>query len=191
MGSPRHLCIDPSEKPILFKIDSGTDVTLISRETHGSRSQLPRLRKPNVVLRSVGAKLDCVGVFRATVRHWRETHTFDVYLVDGNTRSLLGRDVAEKMHLIRRCKEVSTGVDIDPDVFGELGHMKCEPVRLKLKEGAEPHCEDGQTGADTNAPESEIRVGTYGGQRYYPSSYRSQSLVRPNGTSGKEPICYR
>ena len=112
----------------------------------------------------------------------RPTHSMS--MVDRNTRSLLGRDVAEKMHLIRRCKEVSKGVDINPHVFHELDHMKCEPVRLKLKKGA-VLCERGQTGADTDAPESEIRVGTYGGQRNYPSCYRSQCSVRPNGTSRK------
>ena len=135
-----NLFIDLSVKPILFKIDSGADVNIISRETYESRPQLPRLRKHDVVLRSVDAKLDCVGVLRASLRHWRETHTFDVYVVGGNTRSLLGRDVAEKMHLIRRCEEDSKGVDINPDVFGELGHMKCEPFRLKRKEGADPYC---------------------------------------------------
>lgn len=51
--------------------------------------------------------------------------------------SSTGRTVAKRMGLVKRINGVVTNV-LD-DVFGDIGLLKCDPVKIELKAGAEPY----------------------------------------------------
>lgn len=52
-------------------------------------------------------------------------------------QNLLGGGVAKRMGLVKRLNAVSTG-GIN-DIFGEIGLLKCDPVKIELKPDAEPY----------------------------------------------------
>ena len=52
-----------------------------------------------------------------------------IFVVSGkHSNSLLGRNAACKMGLIQRIAEVQS------DIFGDLGLLNCDPVKITLKE---------------------------------------------------------
>ena len=58
-----------------------------------------------------------------------------IFVVSGkHSNSLLGRNAACKMGLIQRIAEVQS------DIFGDLGLLNCDAVKITLKEDAQPYC---------------------------------------------------
>lgn len=51
------------------------------------------------------------------------------------TTNLLGRKTAIKMGLVRRVN----GLESYDDIFGDIGLLKCEPVKIELRPDAQPY----------------------------------------------------
>ena len=119
-----------------FKIDSGADVSIISPQTFRKMSPQPKLKNSNIQLYSVGRKLNCIGAFRAKITWKKKTHLTTMYVIDGVCRNnLLSRSTSEALGLVRlHLDEVESA-----DVFGEVGLMKCQPVKIKLRSDAEAY----------------------------------------------------
>lgn len=121
-------------KDIPFKIDTGADVSIISKEIYESLKPIPKLEEPKVVLDSPGGKLTTIGTFIAPIVHRNTKYRFRVYVVDGNSGNcLLSRSVASSLGLVQRVEEIRE------HVFGRTGLLKCDPVKIKLRDDAEPY----------------------------------------------------
>ena len=94
-----------------FKIDTGADVNVVSKRTYDSFTRKPTLQPTNLVLHSPGGVMKVLGQFEtATTKN----------IPDSETDSLLSRETASAMNLVKRVGSV----------FAEV---KCEPVKVKLK----------------------------------------------------------
>lgn len=134
---PWIIQLDIQGKSVNFKIDSGADTSVISNETYRSFNQPIALKSPSVPLMGPGGKLDCIGTFRAETQLKGKHYTFPVHVINGITgNNLLSRSVAEQMNLIQKVDRV----EVDPGVFGSFGLLKCDPVKITVREDAQPYC---------------------------------------------------
>ena len=117
-----------------FKINTGADVTAISEETWLSMRNKPELQPTTVNLNSVGGQVNACGKFSATTRYKQTIYRFDLIVIAGNTSTLLARDVAVNMGLVKRLDQIGSSKP------ASIGLMKTEPVTIKLKAGVEPSC---------------------------------------------------
>uniref|UniRef100_A0A3P9JCS6 ribonuclease H n=1 Tax=Oryzias latipes TaxID=8090 RepID=A0A3P9JCS6_ORYLA len=114
-----------------FKIDTGADATVIDQETFKKMSPTTELLAPDTQFVSPGGELKCMGKFLGETSYKRKNYAFNVYVIQG-TSCLLGRSEAVKLGLVKRLEEVS-------DVFGAGGLLKTEPVKIALREDAQPY----------------------------------------------------
>ena len=121
---------------VKFKIDSGADVSVMSKHTFSRLGvDLPLQSAGNINLSSPGGNLSCIGCFVATCMHKGTEYKFEIFVIDSPISNLLSRGVAESMGMIRRIHEIK-----NDSIFGELGKMKTDPVKIKLKTDAQPFC---------------------------------------------------
>ena len=121
--------------PTRFKIDTGADVSVLSSASFIKLNQRPKLTKTNATLRSPGGIVNCWGYFTTTVTVKGEQFNLQIFVIDSDTDNLLSRAAASEMGLVARLHEVS----LDP--FGELDTqpIKCNPVKVMLKDNAQPY----------------------------------------------------
>ena len=123
-----------SGKPVVFKIDMGADITAMSKMTFDSLPYQPKLHPSSIALFSPGGKLQCAGQFTTAVTHCNKKYEVDIFVISGeHAINLLGRQAACEMDLVARLEEV------DVELFGDIGLLKCEPVRIQLDRNAEPY----------------------------------------------------
>ena len=73
----------------------------------------------------------------AVTKHRNTVYHFNVIVTEGEKiTNLLSRDVAADMGLVCRLEQV----DASGDDGARIGLMKTEPIKIKLKAGAEPLC---------------------------------------------------
>ena len=126
--------LDFGEKRVLFKIDTGADVSVMPRSVYASLTHIPSLRPTAAALISPGGRLKSLGEFTARVQRNGITYEFRVVVVDYIRNCLLSRKVSEKMGLIARIEE------IERNVFGSCGLMDTKPVKITLRDDAKPYC---------------------------------------------------
>ena len=120
-----------------FKIESGADVTIITKKTWLAMKDKPRLEPTAVRLNSVGGQLKAFGQFMAVTKHRITVCRFNVIVIEGEKMTnLLSRDVAADMGLVCRLEQVDASGDDD----ARIGLTKTEPVTIKLKAEVEPLC---------------------------------------------------
>ena len=121
-----------------FKIDTGADVSVISRSTYETLSAPPVLKPSKAVLRGPGGEISTKGEFNAQVRHKGKSCLMRCFVVNTRTDNLLSRDAAKHLGLVQRIASVQK--DCDP-LFAELDEKpaNCKPVHISLKEDATPY----------------------------------------------------
>lgn len=120
-------------KTVTFKIDSGADTSVMGKSTYRTLQYLPKLKSANTALFGPGGRIDCLGVFTAETNFKDQNFVFPIHVIEG-TSNLLGRSAAHKFGLIKKIDNVESSL------FGSFGLVKCEPVRITLKDGAKPYC---------------------------------------------------
>ena len=119
-----------------FKIDTGADVTIITKKTWLAMKDKPRLEPTAVRLNSVGGQLKACGQFLAITKHKNTVYRFNIIVIEGqNVINLLSRDVATDMELVCRLEQINAS-----DTDTGIGLMKTDSVAIKLKAGAQPLC---------------------------------------------------
>ena len=97
-----------SGKLLVFKIDTGADITAISKSTFDSLPNQPKLHPAKIALFSPGGKLQCAGQFTTAVTHCNKKYQLNVFVISGEHASnLLSREAACEMSLVARLEEVN------------------------------------------------------------------------------------
>lgn len=124
--------------PVDFKIDTGVDTTVMTEEAFSKLRQKPKLNKSRPTVYSPGGKVRCVGKFLATTTYKGQKYQYWITVVKGQyVSNLLGKAVAKHMGLVARVNAITS--DLTSDVFGEIGLLNCEPVKIELTEEAVPY----------------------------------------------------
>ena len=111
-------------KNISFKIDTGADVNVNSKDTYMSLTRRPTLKATSAVLRSPSGTMKVMGQLTIVEKNLPLT----IFVIDHDTDNLLSRSTTTNtMGLVKRVQSVK---------FAEI---KCKPVKIKLKEGATPY----------------------------------------------------
>ena len=125
--------------PVEFKIDTGADVNIIREETYHSLRPKTPLGPADILLDSPGGELQCIGQFQSTVAYKGKRHPLTAYVIRGHTvTNLLSRPLSVKMNLVRRVEETVCSTE-HLQAYGEHGTLKTEPVRIQLKDNAQPY----------------------------------------------------
>ena len=108
-----------------FKIDTGADMNVIGKTTYHSLDFKPKLDSTNIVLKTPGGKMTVLGHFQTVTS--KDGIPLKIYVVENDTDNLLSRVSACAMNLVKRVNTV------------QFGQVKCEPVKIQLKENAVPY----------------------------------------------------
>ncbi|XP_063063818.1 uncharacterized protein K02A2.6-like [Engraulis encrasicolus] len=141
-GSPEQWIVKlrVGSTPVEFKIDTGADVNVICEETYHSLRPKTPLGPADIHLDSPGGELQCIGQIKSTVAYKGRRHPLTAYVVRGRTVSnLLSRPLSVRMNLVRRVEEAACSSAGHLQAFGEHGTLKTDPVRIQLKENAQPY----------------------------------------------------
>ena len=127
---------------VLFKMDTGAEVTAISEREFQSL-QLKQLEKPNKLLLGLTCQaLNVIGQFRGTLSHKEKATQETIFVIRALKTNLLGLPAIKSLQLVQRIDVLEESTrDIErrfPKVFSGLGNLG-DPYEIKLKEGARPY----------------------------------------------------
>ena len=124
--------------PVLFKLDSGADVSVLTEVTYRQMTNPPSLKKTDIHLRGVDGRLVCLGVMSAAVWRKGRKYVMKLFVVQGARNNLLSRKACEVMGLVHLALEEAAIVA--DKVYGEIGLMKISPVKITVRQDAQPYC---------------------------------------------------
>lgn len=132
---PWSIGLHINRKPVQFKINTGADISVISASTYQALPERPKLKPSNAVLSSPGGILSCKGQFTADISLKNKLCRVEIYVIEGPcVNNLLSCHAACQMGLVKPIEENTA------DVFGEIGLMNCEPVKIELTNSTKPYC---------------------------------------------------
>ena len=128
-------------KEIVFKMDTGAEVTVISEKEYRTLERT-KLEKPSRVLYGPARQpLEVLGQFSERLTYGEHSHSEDIFVVRDLHNNLLGLTAITGLHLIQRVNATHQGsVDIlkrFPKVFTGLGTLGGD-YTIRLKEDAHP-----------------------------------------------------
>ena len=115
-------------KKILFKLDTGAEVTAISEKTYQELGE-PELHTPEKALFGPSRQpLKVEGQFRGTLTHNHRSSIQPVFVVKGLKTNLLGLPAITALHLATRNDSAETGTEGNihakfPKLFKGLGSL--------------------------------------------------------------------
>ena len=121
--NPWRVTLGLCGRNVSFKIDTGADVNVVSKRMYDSFTRKPTLQPTNLVLHSQGDVMKVLGQFETATT---KNIPLKIFVTDSETDSLLSRETASAMNLVKRVGSV----------FAEV---KCEPLKIKLKSDARPY----------------------------------------------------
>ena len=96
---------------VSFKIDSGADVSVKPYKIYQSiRQPVPLLSTRKLLRGPCNRKLDVKGTFKIQLQHCNCATEEEMFVVDGLERALLGREAAQRLHLINQVESITTPV---------------------------------------------------------------------------------
>ena len=130
--------LDICDSVCQFKIDTGADISIISRSQYDKLHLAPPLTPTKAVLKSPGGVLKTVGQFKAQAKLQGRDNpvTLNIVVVDSELDNLLSRSASIALNLIKRVESVEQGV-FQNKLDGPP--VDCQPVKIKLKEDAQPY----------------------------------------------------
>ncbi|GBM38336.1 hypothetical protein AVEN_158362-2-1, partial [Araneus ventricosus] len=130
-------------KLLHFKIDSGTDLTVISQKIFqsvwGNKKKLQASNKQ--IFGPDEKKLKILGQFQAKLQYGKQHFIGNIYVVSNLHVSLLSCADCEKLKLIARVNEMKAKFYPKlefPKFFTGIGKIQ-KPYKIKLKENAKPY----------------------------------------------------
>ena len=137
--------IKVNETTILFKIDSGADVTVIPLAVYQRSNLQPTLKSTSKVLMGpCNYKMNYIGTFTTQLRHGDKTTTEEIFVLKGLERSLLGRQAAHSLNYSNESTPNSSEIKESikekyPNLFTGLGQIKHQEHDIKLTQEATPY----------------------------------------------------
>ena len=132
---PWQVELELNGKLTKFKIDTGADITVIPEPVYSGVVPHPPLQLITAVLCSPGGTVTCIGEITVVLSYKSVNYSVRIFVVCGqNVNCLLGREHSCQMGLVKRVREIT-----DHNVFGDIGLLKCEPVKIQLKDNAKPY----------------------------------------------------
>jgi hypothetical protein len=132
---PWRIKLEVQGSVINFKIDTGADVSVISEDEWRKMSPRPKLVQSRAGLESLGGPVQNIGQFVGTTFWKGRRTTFRIFVLKGKTDCLLSRSAALALELVKRLDSVNQDL-----AFGGIGvPVKCDPIKIVLKEDAEPY----------------------------------------------------
>ena len=137
-------------KPLMFEIDTGASVTLISEQTCHKHYQDKPLQKSPLKLKTyTGEPLQVLGQMTVSVSYHSQQGSYTLYVVKGAGQSLLGRDWLKHIRLdwkgiaatVNQVNSPSyqTLLDQYSEVFSnELGLLKSTQAHLEVQLNSKP-----------------------------------------------------
>ena len=127
------------DKVILFKVDTGAEVTVISEETWKSLHSAEPLQHPNTFLCGPDrSRLTVLGKITLTLTLNKTCCEQPVYVVKNITKNLLGFPAIKALSLLSHVESVDKNiVSLYPSLFTGLGTFAQE-YKIQLKVNAQP-----------------------------------------------------
>ena len=145
INSPWITNLKLNQTSVSFKIDSGADVSVKPYKIYQSIHQpVPLLSTRKLSRGPCNRKLDVKGTFKIQLQHGNCATEEEMFVVDRLERALLGREAAQRLHLINRVESITTLVTkaaMQSEyliLFTGLGQMKGQEYDIKLTENATP-----------------------------------------------------
>ena len=142
-NSPWITNLKLNQTSVSFKIDSGADVSVKPYKSYQSIHQpVPLLSTRKLSRGPCNRKLDVKGTFKIRLQHGNCATEEEMFVVDGLERAFLGRQAAQRLHLINRVESITTLVTkaaMQSEyliLFTGLGQMKGQEYDIKLTENA-------------------------------------------------------
>lgn len=136
--------VQVGERPIVFKVDTGADVTVIPAETYEACFSATCLQTPTKILKGPGRhELDVLGMITKDMTYRTKSIKADLYIVNNLDKPLLSRDASEKLGIVKKICDVTTRTgNVKPErefpkLFSGLGHVK-EVYKIELRDDAVP-----------------------------------------------------
>ena len=99
--NPWQSSLELNQTDILFKIDTGTDVTVISKEIYQQLERSPKLSASWKILYGPGQHpLKLLGTFTGTIQKDNKTTEEEVFIIQGARQALLGRPAIQALNLV-------------------------------------------------------------------------------------------
>ncbi|XP_065180108.1 uncharacterized protein K02A2.6-like [Sycon ciliatum] len=139
-GGPWMRSVTIGQTPVVFKVDTGADTSVMNASTFASLQPAPALKRPSTNLMGPdGARLNLAGQFSvASQALTGEVFNHEVYVLAGDGANLLSRQASIRMGFVRQ----GIGhIKADPTRAEPLGCMQGPPATIRLKPDAQPyHC---------------------------------------------------
>ena len=141
--NPWEITLEVNTKPVVFHIDTGAEVTVISDLDH-SKIGSPQLLPANRTLRGPSDRaLPVKGKFVAKLARGDQEIKQEIYVVKHLHRPLLGRPAIEGLQVVSSSVGGIQRKNLDPlkaypNLFSGLGKLEGE-YKIKLQEGAKPY----------------------------------------------------
>ncbi|KAK3758205.1 hypothetical protein RRG08_019678 [Elysia crispata] len=120
----------------IFKIDTGADVSVVSRNIYQKLCPKPKLTRSNAILRGPGGLIHHEGEFQACFSHRSTSVNARCFVID-SSENLLSRDIPRKLQLVQRINNNRKPLHPGPDpLFSDP--VKCAPVHITITENAKP-----------------------------------------------------
>lgn len=155
-GEPMTESVGINGRRLVFEIDSGAPVTVISDDTYREYfSGVPLAKVRNPLYSYVGGRMECLGVAVMPITYMNMTHALNVHVIRNGGPPLLGRDFLSIFNLqLTPCNFVSNSDKVTiqcnddvmpqlevryPDLFADkLGTFNKYKVKLRLCDNAKP-----------------------------------------------------
>lgn len=147
-GEPMTETVVINGLQLVFEIDSGAPVTVISEDTYKEYfSSFPLSTVRNSLFSYTGSRMECLGVTLMPITYMGITHSIKVHVIRKGGPPLLGRDFLALFNLqLTPCNFVSNSNDLltqlqldYPDLFSDkLGTYNKHQIKLRLCDNAKP-----------------------------------------------------
>jgi len=127
---------------VVFKLDTGAEVTAISNETYQICHEPPIETTTRPVFGPAQQKLPVVGTARVKLEYRGVSTEQQVYAIEDLKVNLLGLPAIRKLNIVHRLNALDTTTTVMsrfPTVFTGLGTLGAE-YKIELHEGAVPYC---------------------------------------------------
>lgn len=95
--------------PIVFKVDTGSNVTVIPTETYKASFSVTSLQRPTKFLKGPGRhEPDVLGMITKDMTYRTKSTKADLYVVNDFNEALPSRDACEKLGIVRKVCDVAT-----------------------------------------------------------------------------------